>query len=87
MKNKHCFKNIAHFIKLEREKVGLSQVQMAEKAGWNTGQFVSNIERGKCSVPLKSIKKVSKILEVTPMSLKQVLKMDFKETLNNFAND
>ncbi len=60
---------------------------MAKKLGLKNGQFISNIERGLCSLPLKSIAKTSKILNVAPKTIKQAIKLDFKETLNNFARD
>ena len=87
MKGKHCFKNIAKFVKEEREAAGLSQSEMAKRIGWNNGQFVSNIEREQCSLPVKLIGRASVVLKCNPKNIKRVIEMDFKETLNNFSSD
>lgn len=75
------FTNIAKILKTNRIKVGLSQTKLSEKLGFKNGQFVSNVERGLCNLPMKSIKKVSVELEIDQEILIDAMTQDFKEHL------
>ena len=48
------------------KELGLTQRALSEKMGWrsNDGQSVSNMIRGKCQLPVKSIKKLSLAINV-----------------------
>lgn len=70
------FPNIAKFIQHYREYADLSQQELSTKLGYINGQFVSNIERGLCSIPVKKYKTLCKILNVFPEELEQVLMLD-----------
>lgn len=43
---------MADFFREAREKVGLTQMEVAIALGYSTAQFVSNWERGKSGVPV-----------------------------------
>lgn len=49
--------------KLEREKAGLTQAELAGKLGVDN-QFISNIERGICPLPPKHFKVLSRMLDI-----------------------
>jgi len=49
------FNNIALLTRVSRNKIGLSQMEAANRMGFKNGQFVSNIERGLCGIPEKRI--------------------------------
>lgn len=48
------FKNISSLVLEARTKMNESQVEFAKAIGLGIGQFVSNIERGICPLPLKN---------------------------------
>ncbi len=49
-------KMMGDFLREKREKIGLTQAQVATKLGYGSPQFISNIERGVSRVPVKSLK-------------------------------
>ncbi len=53
--------NLGDFLKLKRMDKGLTQGEVAQKLGYSTPQFISNIERGLCSPPLKNLKTLIKL--------------------------
>ena len=81
-----CFKNIAKLIKNKRlgHPKSYSQSELSHLLGYKNGQFISNVERGLCNIPLKMLTKVVEILDVSPEELKNAILQDQEETLNNF---
>ena len=63
MKN---FKSIGTLIKSKRtihpEKY--SQVELSNLMGYKNGQFISNVERGLCGIPLNKAKLLCKTLDI-----------------------
>ncbi len=55
---------LALLLKEARLEVGLSQVDLADKLGYETSQFVSDWERGIHSPPVKNLYKICKLLGV-----------------------
>jgi transcriptional regulator with XRE-family HTH domain len=53
---------LGQYLKEKRELSGLSQTELAEKLGWDSGQFVSNIERDECNPTLTKVKKYSRLV-------------------------
>lgn len=49
-------KRMGQYLKLKREAKNLTQAQVAEKLGYGSPQFISNIERGVSRVPVKSLR-------------------------------
>lgn len=66
-------KQLGIFLRKKRQKKGLTQKAIAEKLGFATAQFVSNIERGLAELPLTRVDAYSEILELDGMELKQML--------------
>lgn len=54
---------LSDLIKTVRETEGLTQLEVTKKLGFHP-QFISNIERGRCGLPVKYFKKMSKILKI-----------------------
>lgn len=48
-------------LKLRRESLGMSQAFVAKSLNYKSAQIVSNWERGLCSPPYRSIKKLLKL--------------------------
>ncbi len=82
------FKHIAKLIRTKRinHPKNLSQLELSQMLGYKNGQFISNVERGLCNVPLKMLKKISDVLEIDHGELKQAILKDNEETLDNFFN-
>lgn len=63
---------------------GYSQSELSHLLGYKNGQFISNVERALCNIPLKMLKKVAKVLDIAPEELKSAILRDQEETLNNY---
>ena len=81
-----CFKNIATLIRTKRieHPKGYSQSELSHLLGYKNGQFISNVERALCNIPLKMLKKVCDVLDIHPDELKDAILKDHEETLNNY---
>lgn len=82
------FKNIATLIRSKRvgHVKNYSQSDLSLLLGYKNGQFISNVERGLCNVPLKMMKKISEVLDINPDELKASILKDHEETLANYFN-
>ncbi|MAX67006.1 MAG: helix-turn-helix transcriptional regulator [Bacteriovoracaceae bacterium] len=80
-----CFKNIAQLIRTKRleHPKAYSQSELSNLLGYKNGQFISNVERALCNIPLKMLVKVSDVLDIDPQDLKTAILKDHEETLNN----
>lgn len=68
-----------------RAEVGLSQADLAKKLGYASPQFISNIERGLCGVPIDKIKIIDKAYGKTYAKRIAMAKMfDFKKQLKEW---
>lgn len=74
------FSNISKLIKHHRKKQRLSQTQLAEAMGDYHYQYVSNIERARCSVPVKSLDAVAHCLRID----KEIIITAMVEDYRNF---
>ena len=83
-----CFKSIAKLIKAKRlgHPRGYSQSELSHLLGYKNGQFISNVERGLCNVPLKMLRRVSEVLDVPKEDLKKAILDDHEKTLDNYLN-
>lgn len=83
-----CFKNIAKLIRTKRQNhpKGYSQSELSNLLGYKNGQFISNVERALCNIPLKMLSKVSEVLDITPDELKEAILLDHEQTINNYLN-
>jgi transcriptional regulator with XRE-family HTH domain len=81
-----CFKNIAQLIRTRRmnHPKGYSQSELSHLLGYKNGQFISNVERALCNIPLKMLRKVSEVLDIPAEELKSAILRDQEETLNNY---
>lgn len=81
-----CFENIAKLIRTKRvgHPKGYSQSDLSHLLGYKNGQFISNVERALCNIPLKMLGRVSEVLEIDPEELKAAILKDHEVTLNNY---
>lgn len=75
------FPNIAKLIKSSRLKLGVSQTFLAANIDAKGGQFVSNIERGLCSIPEPKVKAVAKVLNISEEAIINAMVEDYREQL------
>lgn len=90
MKSKNrSFEGIAELVKTYRLRhpKKLSQVELSNLLGYKNGQFVSNVERGICSIPLKALRDLQDILNIPQDELVRVMVRDFEETVLNHLNN
>jgi transcriptional regulator with XRE-family HTH domain len=82
------FKNIATLIRTKRinHPKSYSQSDLSLLLGYKNGQFISNVERGLCNVPLKMMKKISEVLDISADEIKTSILKDHEETLTNYFN-
>ena len=65
---------------------GYSQSELSHLLGYKNGQFISNVERGLCNIPLKMLKRVSEVLLIPREELKQAILDDHENTLDNYLS-
>lgn len=72
---KKNFNNIATVVRQGREASGLrySQQELSAVLGYKNGQFISNIERGLCGLPVKMVPKVVEVLKMDPAIIKKAM--------------
>ena len=75
------FSNIAKLIKNSRKKCGMSQSQLAKAMGNYNYQYISNIERALCSVPVKSLSAVAQCLEIDKNIIIMAMADDYRHSL------
>lgn len=64
-----------------------SQTELSKLLGYKNGQFISNIERGLCSIPVKSLGLLADTLELSREEIKAALLKDMEQTLDNYFKD
>jgi len=80
------FQNIAKLVRNKRvaHPNTYSQSDVSRLLGYKNGQFISNVERGLCNVPLKMLDRICEILSISKEELKAALVHDYEITLNNY---
>lgn len=79
------FNNIAKLVRASRlnHPKKFSQSELSKILGYKNGQFISNVERGLCSMPKKILRKLSETLDVDKEVLITAVLKDERETLEN----
>lgn len=77
------FKHIARLIRVKRaeHEKRYSQNDLSKLLGMKNGQFISNIERGLCSIPIKQITLVSKVLGIERSEVVETMVLDYRNNL------
>lgn len=80
------FENISRLIRDRRvnHPKHPSQSELSQILGYKNGQFISNVERGLCSIPLKMLKKVSIALDIPEDEVKEALMKDYQNTVDDY---
>lgn len=77
------FKNIAKLLREKRQShpKKYTQSQVGNAIDCKGGQFISNIERGRCSLPPVAMKKVAELLDITQEEIFDAIIADYREDL------
>ena len=75
------FKNIAKVIMIARYTKGLSQNELALEIGYRNGQFISNVERGLCSLPSEKVYATALALNIDHEVITSAMIADFTKNL------
>lgn len=76
------FNQMAKVLKKGREKINLSQSDIAVKLGYKSGQFVSNFERGLCHPSVSDIAKLQNIYKLSRREVRNAYMADCLAELN-----
>jgi transcriptional regulator with XRE-family HTH domain len=85
VKKIRTFTRMAKLIKSSRVAKGLSQSQLSEAVGYANGQFVSNVERGLCSVPAEKAQAVCSALSIQPNDFLDAITGDFRDSMSPYV--
>ncbi|MAF78494.1 MAG: hypothetical protein CME60_10045 [Halobacteriovoraceae bacterium] len=85
-------RNFSYVAKLIKDKrlshpERYSQTQLSKTLGYKNGQFISNLERGLCSIPLKGMTNFLKVLNISEDELKTAILKDYELTLDYYLNE
>jgi transcriptional regulator with XRE-family HTH domain len=82
------FEHIAHLIRTKRmsHPKSYSQSELSHLLGYKNGQFISNVERALCNIPLKMLKKVSEVLDIPTEDLKVAILKDQEHTIDVYLS-
>ena len=61
---KDLHRSVGQYLRDKRIESGLTQAKVAEDLGYSTPQFISNIERGLCSPPLKNLRTLVRMYRI-----------------------
>lgn len=75
------FQNVAKMARAARKKSGLTQTELAKEIGFGSPQFVSNWERGLCSVPDHVLKDFSNALDIPYVKILNAKVRDYRQQL------
>jgi transcriptional regulator with XRE-family HTH domain len=83
------FKSIAKIIHHKRTTHAkrYSQSELSHLMGYKNGQFISNVERGLCNIPLKMMARVAEILDIPHADIKNAMMEDFEQTLTHYLKN
>jgi transcriptional regulator with XRE-family HTH domain len=80
------FYKIGGLVREYRELVCISQLELAKKLGYKNGQFISNLERGICTIPYDKIALLSLEIKVAPVRIIEAMCDDFKTNIKHVVN-
>jgi transcriptional regulator with XRE-family HTH domain len=75
------FKVVAERLRKARVAAGLSQKDVSDFLGYTTPQFVSNWERGLCSPPLATLKKICKLYNLDAEDVFRMILRDVEQDM------
>ena len=80
-KQNKCFSHIAEVIRKYRAVSPMSQSDLARALGFKNGQFISNVERGLCSMPPCKINELSRLIQTPRNEIIDAIVNDHRTTI------
>lgn len=77
----NVYKKLGNYIRTEREKKNITQLELAKELGFETSQFVSLFERGLSKIPNNVLGKLIKKFEIDSNEIINILIDDYKKRL------
>lgn len=74
-------KDLGQMFKKKRIELNLTQLDVAEKLGYDSTQFISLFERGMSKIPYPVIGKLCRIYKVKPQPIVRLITSEFKSEL------
>ncbi len=74
-------KQLGEYLRRKREALSLTQSEVAQKLGYGSPQFISNIERGISNVPVKSLRILIDLYQISADEVIHILLEDKKRAL------
>lgn len=65
-------KQLGEIIQQHRKQKGLTQMELATKLGYDTPQFISNLERGLAKIPMNTIGQLIVLLDISEKKIVQM---------------
>lgn len=81
---KNQFKNMARLLKMARKESDTTQRQVSRALKLSSPQFMSNAERGLCSLPPKHFQKYAKI---TGVNIRRLISAHVADSNMNLKNE
>ena len=75
------WKRQAQILKKARLEARMSQEDLAWEMKLKNAQFISNIEREKCGIPLKKIVDLASVLKISTTMLVEAIMEDYREEM------
>lgn len=73
MRKTKDFKILGDYLKSARVKNNLSQSDVSRHLGYSSPQFISDIERGIATIPIKKLKLIMQLYQITPDQILDIL--------------
>lgn len=67
--------------KVARQRVALTQVDVAKVLGYTSGQFISNVESGRCRFPGHQLPKIQKLYKLKTNEVLEIVLKEEEEAL------
>jgi ribosome-binding protein aMBF1 (putative translation factor) len=61
----------------------MSQEVLSAEIGYQNAQFISNVERGLCTVPAKRIAKLCEVLKIEPHEVVNAIVQDYESHIRS----
>lgn len=84
MKDKH--KGFGQYLRQKRRDAGLSQQNVARALGYSSPQFISNLERGTCPIPLNRIRQFVDLYRIDHDEFVQRFLSEQENILRNYLH-
>lgn len=74
-------KKLGEYLRRKREALRLTQSEVAQRLGYGSPQFISNIERGISNVPVKSLRIMIDLYQISANEVINILLEDKRRAL------